>query len=113
MKYVCKQIISKIILDTMVPEIESVRSILKSLKENRVKCSIQLSDSPKYHLSIITDVQENDFSFLIVKGQGNLLKKSKFDDLLLLEIIGTEFPDPDLTHITADISRWSMLDLTQ
>ena len=110
MRYVCyKQIVSKII-DQTIAEVKDIKSIFKVLIEHELTCSLSVQDTHgvlSFNNVRIKSVDEEDFNYVTYTSSSQLRKKSKYKDVLYLEMTTA---DKVLTILKPNIDRGSMIE---
>lgn len=107
MRYVRFQTIVEKVVDEIVDDIVTIKSILLSLKSNELNCTLQLSDGPKMSGVRIDKIDDSGFSFRVINRRSTLSKTAKFGDVEYLEVSS----DADsLCRNKPNVSRWTLLD---
>ena len=107
MRYVKLQTVVSKVVDEIIDDVDTIKSILTILKEQELDCSLRLLDGPRFAGVRVNSLDAESFSFRVVQKQSTLLKSAKYNEIEYLEIsVKTE----EMCRNKPNVSRWSILD---
>jgi hypothetical protein len=107
LRYIRYQTSVSKVFDGVIADISEKRDILSAIHDRELTCKLQLKDGPIYENVRITKVDNDNFSWRMIKNKSILQQNSKIDDIRELEVnsdleVGIQLkPQP---------SRWTVLD---
>ncbi len=106
MRYVrLKTTVSKVVDETI--DIPTAKTVIKTLCDKEMTCSLQLSDGPRMEPVRITKVTDKDFMFHKWSHSGLLRRTVSYDEVIYLEV---NTKDEVLARVKCVGSRWMLLD---
>lgn len=107
MRYVRFQTIVEKVVDEIVDDSATIKSILSTLKSNEMTCTLQLSDGPKMSNVRIDKIDDSGFAFRVINRRSTLSKVAKFIDVEYLEVSSDV---ESLCRNKPNVTRWTLLD---
>lgn len=107
MRYVRLQTTVTKVVDEVVDDALTIKSILENLKSQELTCSLTLSDSPKMTNVRINKVGDDSFSFKVINKQSTVSNSSSFSNVSYLEVNTNA---ETLCRNKPNVGRFSLLD---
>lgn len=101
-----KTVVSKVV-DELIDDLETIKQIMQVIYSRQLDCAITLNSGPKLFPVRIEKMDENEFSFRIIRIHGSLQKSALYTDIQYLEV---NSQDSVISRVKPDVTRWMLLD---
>ena len=106
MRYTCFRTTVSKVFDRVLDK-EETQSVIRSLKDKDLTCSIQIKSGPVHESVRILELTDNDVTWRLIKSGGYLTKTSDIADITAIEVYTNE---ELMVALKPEPTRWSTLD---